>query len=91
MERQGEWESSRVGSQGTYSRSGGMLILQIPPSSSTPVMTERQSGREGAHGGSLGPLERVPIFTTFIKFYFHLKERSLLKHKCLGVLGRSVG
>lgn len=69
-----------MGSQGTHSRSGGGGAAAEPPAQPSPVITERLRAAEGAHGSSLGPVEKVPVFTTSVEFHFHLKERSLLKH-----------
>lgn len=41
--------------------------------SHTPVVRERTRGTEDAHGGSSGPVERVPIFTMSVKFHLHFK------------------
>lgn len=51
-----------------------------------PQHSATHDDREAGDGGdrpsswdSLGPMERIPVFTSVI-FHFHLKERSLLKH-----------
>lgn len=78
-------EMGRVGEQvgGQSGPTAGVAECWCCQSPAQPQSHEdREAGGGGdrpSSWGSLGPMERIPVFTSVI-FHFHLKERSLLKH-----------